>query len=465
MNSSQPIIWLKHSKHIILIVLYALFFFCYIIIPPIRNPYSINLFLIVSSLHAFMGFLLWYHFRDTIKLWQTLWIYFFSRAILFFMYPWLSDDVFAYLFYGNATAHGFNLYAYPANSEILKHLHDSIYQLMAFKEFGIVYPPLNTLIVTVSSLLAQIIGFGSTTALYSWKICCLISEILTGFLLLRIKLFSHLNPKSVILFYCLVPFTGIEMIGQAHNDVLLLPILILFLYCGMIHFQKRSIYSSLDLGIVAGLLFGIKLVPVILILPFIILEGFNKNSFFIIIGLLATMILPSILFFHGSLVGNHQALYGFLGVLSYYNSTLFNGVPLYLIRWTLSLFSVHEWWLIAPKVLTMIRSIVVIILSMFYRVFKSNQIAKTLYILMVGATFLSPKVHTWYMIPLVVLGILADYTSMMMITWIMILSYGMYSVYPPHENFLLETIIWIPAIGIFFWELKNKRKVLEIIVS
>jgi hypothetical protein len=51
---------------------------------------------------------------------------------------------------------------------------------------------------------------------------------------------------------------------------------------------------------------------------------------------------------------------------------------------------------------------------------------------------------------------------MMLITWIMTLSYGMYSVFPPHENFLLETVLWIPAIGIFFWELKRK-KVSEII--
>ena len=462
MNTAHALIWLKHSKHKILMVFYALFFFCYIIIPPIRNPYSINLFLIASSIHAFIGFLLWYHFRGKIQLWQTLSIYFFSRVILFTMYPWLSDDVFAYLFYGNATAHGFNLYAYPANSEILQHLHDSLYQLMAFKEFSIVYPPVNTLIVTLSSLLAQVIGFGSTTALYSWKACCLLSEILAGFLLLRIKPFSHFNPKSAILFYCLVPFTGIEMIGQAHNDVLLLPMLILLLYGGIIHFQKRNIYSSLGLGIIAGILFGIKLVPVILILPFILFEGLHKNSFYIIIGLLATMIFPSIYFFHGSIVGDHQALYGFLGVLAYYNSTLFNGVPLYLLRWILSLFSVPEWWLIAPKLLTLIRSIVVVMLSMLHRIFTSNDIAKTLYILMVGATFLSPKVHTWYMIPLVLLGILADYTSMMMITWIMTLSYGMYSVFPPHENFLLETVLWIPAIGIFFWELK-KKKVSEII--
>jgi hypothetical protein len=177
---------------------------------------------------------------------------------------------------------------------------------------------------------------------------------------------------------------------------------------------------------------------------------------------LATIIFPSIFFFHGSIVGDHQALYGFLGVLAYYNSTLFNGVPLYLIRWILSLFSVPEWWLIAPKLLTLIRSIVIILLSVLHRIFTSNDIAKTLYILMVGATFLSPKVHTWYMIPLVLLGILADYTSMMLITWIMTLSYGMYSVFPPHENFLLETVLWIPAIGIFFWELKRK-KISEII--
>ena len=100
-----------------LVLIYLIIYAAYIIIPPVRNPESITYFLAALSVHSIIAALLWNTLRTTMPSLLLLALLFFvPRMILFPMLPWLSDDVFGYLWYGHVTVHGMNPFEANADS-------------------------------------------------------------------------------------------------------------------------------------------------------------------------------------------------------------------------------------------------------------------------------------------------------------------------------------------------------------
>ena len=416
---------------------YIMGFMVYAFIPAERNAHTMQVFLAVYGIHALCGLILLRNGTSFLTLPRLFSLFLLSRLAVFFMYPWLSDDVFGYLFYGKATLAGVNLYALKADDLSLTYLRDSAYALMAFKPYQNIYPPIATIFMYISAWISSFFPYSLQSTLFIWKALLFCSEFI-GLALLYHWLRKYQYSLLPILLYLAIPMTAIEGIGQAHNEVLLLPFIIGSI---MLFRVDSSIKRSILIGILCAVLGLLKLYPIVLIIPFLLHAKKSKNVIAIFIGTLFMTLLATAPWFWGIVIGNYSAIHGYASVLNFYQGTYFNGVILYGIRHILELFKIHEWWLLAPKVLTIIRGIGVMIVSV-YAYIKKKSLIESLFMILLVTILISAKVHPWYFIPVMFLGSIIQRQSIAIISSLMMFTYAMYTVDPAHESMLFETILW-----------------------
>ncbi len=431
-------------------------FMVYTFIPAERNAINMQMFLWVYGIHALCGLLL-LNKADTFLTLRSLFTLFLcSRLAVFFMYPWLSDDVFGYLFYGKATLAGENLYALKADDPALYYLRDSAYALMAFKPYQNIYPPIATIFMTISAWIASLFPYSLQTTIFIWKGLLFFAEFLGLALLFKWLKHNHYSLLPILI-YLAIPMTAVEGIGQAHNEMLLLP----FIIGAIIVFRDTSsVRRSFLIGMLCAIFGLLKLYPIVLIIPFLFHAKQLKNRIALLIGALFMTLLSSAPWFWGIMIGNVSAIQGYISVLQFYQGTYFNGVILYGLRYGLELLRVHEWWLVAPKVLTLIRGIGIIAMSA-YTYIRQQSLAQSLYGILLVTVLISAKVHPWYFIPLIFLGAIIHRQSMMIIGSLMMFTYAMYAVEPAQESMLFETGLWILAMIIMYVEHKQSLHILN----
>ena len=436
----------KHTIPWIVFLIYLMGFMVYAFIPAERNADTMQVFLGVYCVHALCGLLLLRDGSFFLTLPHLISLFLLSRIAVFFMYPWLSDDVFGYLFYGKAELLGFNMYGMKADDPALMHLRDSAFDLMAFKPYQNIYPPLATFFMMCSAWIASFFPPSLYASLASWKLLLFLAESLGLYLL---YVYQTHNEKSLmpILMYLAIPMTAIEGIGQAHNEILLLP----FLMCIIIVRQTSTLTSYSLTGIACAMLGLLKLYPFALLVPITALTKDWKQLSIIIVAFLLTISTFSAPWFGGIWIGNMNSIYGYASVLQFYHGTYFNGVLLYGIRYALEFLNINEWWLLAPKIVTVIRGIGIMLMGIYARI-RNSTFIHALYGTMFLTVIISSKVHTWYFIPVTFLGVIAGRSSIMVIASLMMATYVMYAVSPIYESAFLETSIWVIAGGFIILE-------------
>lgn len=186
---------------------------------------------------------------------QAIFILFFAllyRAILLPTLPWLSDDVYRYLWDGRVLLNGINPYQWPPNAPELAGLRDQrVYPLVNHPEVGTIYPPLLQGLFFFGQLLGG-------TAL-SLKLIWLFIDAALLRVLYRVLQKRKDDPRRVLL-YAWNPLAILEVCGSGHADGLLGLIILVAVFTLAI---GRSRTSALAMG--AGFL--VKFVSVLL-LPF-----------------------------------------------------------------------------------------------------------------------------------------------------------------------------------------------------
>ena len=435
---------------------YIMGFMVYAFIPAERNAHTMQVFLGFYAIHALCGIFLLRNGSSFLTLPRLFSLFLLSRLAVFFMYPWLSDDVFGYLFYGKASLAGANLYAVKADDPALSYLRDSAYALMAFKPYQNIYPPIATIFMSISAWISSFIPYSLQATLFVWKALLFCSEFI-GLAILYHWLRKHQYSLLPIVMYLAIPMTAIEGIGQAHNEVLLLPFIIGAI---MLFRDDSSFKKSILIGLLCAVLGLLKLYPIVLIIPFLLHAKKSKNVIAIFIGTLFMTLLTSAPWFWGLVIGNYSAIQGYVSVLNFYQGTYFNGVILYGIRHILELFKIHEWWLLAPKVLTMFRGIGVMIVSA-YAYIKKESLIESLYMILLVTVLISAKVHPWYFIPLIFLGSIIQRQSIIIIGSLMMYTYAMYAVDPAHESMLFETVLWCIAGLVLIMEYRHSLHIFD----
>jgi hypothetical protein len=433
---------------------YILLFIIYPLIPDYRIPQNINIFLCVFALHSVFGGILLH--RGNMQLSTLFFIFIASRICIFPMLPWLSDDVFAYLFYGKATLHGINLYAVSPSDPSIAYLRDDAWNLMFYKDLPLIYPPLSTWLMSAGIAVGTLFGTGWKAALFGWKIILFLMESAGLYILYRY--FPEKNKAvQMMQIYVLMPITAIEILGQAHNDGLLLPVISGLCLCSyhIFTFQKRNL-TIFFAGILAGMALMIKLLPFLLILPFLRISLRINHLFLLILGISIPCIITGYWHFSGILDLDFTAVNGFRSVLAFYTATLFNGVPLYMIRWTLQALNISEWWLKAPGILGILRFGSALTAGLYKKSDSPQALTKSMFYILLIILLISQKVHTWYFVPALLIGGITGSIAIWYISGIMMLSYMMYSFNPPVELYWAECIYWLPALWLLYREMKGR---------
>ena len=425
--------------------LYVLLFFTYPALRPERAPETVALFLAVFSAHALVGWLAFRTWRRHLSV-SLFWIFFLlPRLFTSPMLPWLSDDVYSYLWHGHLTVSGQNVYAHMPLSPEYVPFRTEVFEKMGNIGMPAIYPPLSEMMMALAVACGRIFTSYWVGGLVFWKLILLLSEAAGIFFLGRIAgIFSRKSNESTksfpvgMMLYLFTPLPVIEIIGQGHLDGLILAPLgaaLLLIIRWMRTEGKFPIAKSAFLG---AALFLLKFAPVAIFLPLV--RARIQISRAVAAALLAGVLIVacSIPFFL-----NPSAQRTFSeGLAIYTNLTSFNGIPLHLVRYLLSMLSVPLWWIVAPKILGLIRSVIVLSAGLIGRVTGEAAYLHRALLVYACAILLAGKVHTWYFVPLLFVNGLVGSFALVLGAEFMMLSYAAYLVIPSQEVYWLEYAIW-----------------------
>jgi len=467
-----------NKKQIVLFILLMLSFLGFSLISPIRNEQSTFLFLLNYSV-SFVIFYLIAKSHFELSLNKIILIYFLTRMVIFPMFAWLSDDVFTYLWQGKLWANGVNVYEYFPLDPALTRYHDLNFYKMGNIEVPAIYPPLAVYIFSFNYWLAQLFSNSEIFQFYTWKFILVILEFLSIISLIK---FSNIN-KNHLLIYILCPLPLIEIIGQGHNDGLLLPIIsLIIIISNKIHntvLEKLLLVSSIIIGA------AIKLVPIFW-LPLVLLKmkgislsqkspliplykGGNslpsrgilhflekvilliRNYHKISLPILITFLIAILIYFTVSpFLSNPTAISNFQFGMNYYNlkASFFSG-PLEAIKYLLSWINVNEYWILAPKIIYYSKFGALLGLIIYSLKTKILSILDFMAYSMLFAYLISTKVHTWYFAPIIFILSIINKKSLIFALIFSMFSYYVY-LFPTFNYFpILDISIWVIAIIIY----------------
>ncbi|MEK9147278.1 MAG: hypothetical protein AAB639_03710 [Patescibacteria group bacterium] len=181
-----------------------------------------------------------------------------NTAILIFAYPFLSSDLFNYLFDAKIIL---NYHASPYTHRPLDFPNDEWLRFMRWIHRYSPYGPL----WLGSSLIPAALGFGKFIANFlTFKLFIAAFHLINSYLIF--KILSKINTKAVLIgtaFYALNPLFLIEGVANAHNDSIVATTMLASIYFLV---QDKKVLSYLLLSAGAG----IKYIP-ILNLPWLVL--------------------------------------------------------------------------------------------------------------------------------------------------------------------------------------------------
>lgn len=208
-----------------------------------------------------------------------------STLILVFSYPFLSSDIFNYMFDAKI------IYTYHANPYTHKALDFPGDDWIRFMRWVHRYSPYGPAWLGLS-LIPTIFGFGKfITTLFAFKIFIALFHLLNCALIY--KILSRLNYKNGPFFtalYSLNPTLLLEGIANSHNDILITSFLLLTIY---LFFQNKKVFSVLSIFLAVA----IKYFPVLNI-PFLVYFLFRKKSSprFLVLSFIAVMAIFTVLY-------------------------------------------------------------------------------------------------------------------------------------------------------------------------
>lgn len=139
--------------------------------------------------------------------WRVLALALLLRAPCLFAEPWLSDDLWRYLWEGKVARAGFSPYELPPDAPQLESLRDPVHARVAHRDVASVYPP-------AAQLLFRAVPESET----AWKLVVVAAD-LGVLLLLRRALARRGAPPRRLLLYAAHPLVALESATSGHVDV------------------------------------------------------------------------------------------------------------------------------------------------------------------------------------------------------------------------------------------------------
>ncbi len=385
----------------------ALVFAASIILPTFLIDRANTAPLMVSFVLAFGSYLfLWS--STNINLQWTLGIL--TRIGLFLTLPILSDDIFRFLWDGFLLKNGIHPFAELPSYYLDKNvdgLSEALYVKLNSQNYFTVYPPINQglfwLAVTVSE--NWLVATGVLRAMF------LLADIGTMYYLQKILERSGKNTHLAFLYF-LNPLVILEGVGNVHFEVLLV-----FFLAAAIYYYPTSKMKS---GAAFGLAIGTKLLPLI-VLPFLFLKDVMTRNWklTVITGLVCiTSLLPML---------NNSFINGMQNSLALYVQNFeFNGSVFRIAREIGILVQGYNPIKTIGPIFSLISFLGIIAYSVFaFR--KKYDLPKTMLFVWSIYLLLASTVHPWYILPLILLGILSGQTFPIVWSLVIFVTYAGYS--------------------------------------
>ncbi|MCR1025365.1 mannosyltransferase [Cellulophaga baltica] len=372
------------------------------------------------------------------------------RIIFLVTIPNLSQDFYRFIWDGELVSNFINPYLNIPNDLILDPnlVIDNAKELLTgmgelSPKFHSNYPPLNQLIFAVAALLG---GKSILGAVIVMRILIILADI--GIVYFGRKLLRKLNKSPHLIFwYFLNPLVIMELTGNLHFEGVMLFFFVWSLYLLSMNNWKLA-------AVVYACSISIKLVPLLFLPLFLTHFKFKKSvAFYSIVGLsILALLLP---FYASEFIANYSKTVGLWFSNFEFNSSIYNVIKTIGVNY----FDAKPWELI--KTYGKLTPIITILTVLAFTFFRKNDnlstlISSMLWILTIYY-FISPTVHPWYIIFLVVLTCFTNYRYALVWSATVILSYWAYSDPNYVEHLGILTIEYLLVFSFMIYELSKQR--------
>jgi hypothetical protein len=352
------------------------------------------------------------------------------RLSILFAPPYLSDDIYRYVWDGRVQAAGINPYRYIPAAPELAHLRDeTIYPKINRKDWAhTIYPPVAQAVFFLTTRISESVTWMKATML--------LFELVTFWAVAQLLALLG-RPRQLLLIYAWHPLVVWEFAGSGHVDA----ISIAFIALAFLAWQRKS---DLGAGFTLACATLVKLFPIVLVPTMLKRDRWRIAPVFaatIIIGYLAYLSVgPTAVF--GSLPGYTQER-GLLTGQQFYALSLAHklGMELpslaYLIAAMLVMSAIGLWVLLKGR---------------------SEDTLKHAMVLATATTVLFAPHFSWYFCWLVLFLCFVPRLSIFYLTIASFLLYATWLGDSPDEMFGINSLIYLPALLIGIVEFFRRRR-------
>lgn len=340
------------------------------------------------------------------------------RLSILFAPPYLSDDIYRYVWDGRVQAAGINPYRYIPAAPELAHLRDeTIYPKINRKDWAhTIYPPVAQIVFLLTTRISESVTWMKATML--------LFELITIWAVAQLLTLLG-RPRQLLLMYAWHPLVVWEFAGSGHVDA----ISICFIALALLAWQKRS---DLGAGVALACATLVKLFPVVLV-PAIL-----KRDRWLIAPILAVTIIAGYLVY---LSVGPAAVFGSLPGYTQERG-LFTGQQFY----ALSL--AHKLGLELPSLAYLIAVMLVMSALGLWVLIRgrSEDYLKHALVLATATTVLFAPHFSWYFCWLALFLCFTPRLSIFYLTIASLLLYATWLGDSPGEMFLINSLIYLPAL-------------------
>ncbi len=371
----------------------------------------------------------------------------FLRLILLPAIPWLSDDVFRFIWDGRLLSQGVDPFAHtpqwflnqPELIDNLKGIDKSLFSQLNSSEYYSVYPPFCQALFALASWLFPQSEVGAIISLRSLMI---ISEGFTIYFLDRLRQFYN-QPYWVVLVYALNPLVIMELTGNLHFE----GFMITFLLGAFWLFLNKRHKSGAVLFIVAVLT---KLLPLILLPSFLKRWGWRASF---IIGFFSLLLL----FLGMSLISSPEQLWNMAKSLDLYFQTFeFNASFYYILRWIGFQWTGYNMINTIGPLLAGVTAILIFTYTRNERQPCWQNFPKAMVLVLTIYFALATTVHPWYITPVLAFSVFTRYWFPVVWSFFVLLSYATYQTPAYQEPYYLTALSYFVVFGMIGYEIWKK---------
>jgi hypothetical protein len=371
--------------------------------------------------------------------------------------PFLSDDIYRYLWDGKILAAGINPYKFaPLDIQLLEYRDHLVYPNLNFPEIATSYPPVSQFMFLINN------WFGGS--ILSWKLLLFSLEILL--LLIILKLIQHFGlSQNRLLIYFYNPLLIIETYSSGHPEITG----VFFFWLAVFLFYKRFDWNSV---IVFALSIMTKFIPLISVIPFLIKKFYRKSSLLIMTCVL--LLLPFMF----------SGIIPLPGLFSYINRWEFNGGFYQLVISIMKPLDVKEYqWMVQNlsghmetfyinhafyyKIIALLILTIILIDQMnklrAISRFRSINFIQRSFILTAVFLVLTPTLHPWYLIWIIPFLVFIPNWSWIVFTLLIQASYLVLKDYVLisewKESVWILIVQYIPFYSLLLWEYLDRRRI------